>query len=189
MQQVECFFDFGAPLCFAAHERARRLAWDVAWVPWETHPEIPSPGRPRRADEATLPEEVERTLASEALPFKPSRLVPNTRVALRASLWADANDGGEDFRDGVFRRLYGRGLESHCSSVDILAGLIERAGMDPIAFLDDMKAGYGERELTANGARARSAGFTSSPTFVLAGVAYESLGPEVEARLRAKDHP
>jgi predicted DsbA family dithiol-disulfide isomerase len=190
VRTVEVFFDFSAAACFVAHARAARwpaLGVEARWVPWETQPTLGPQGRARCPEEQALPPELDRAFAAEGLPFKPSASVPNTRVALRAALWvAREGDDGQsaDFRDGVFRRLYGRGLDSHCWNADILAGLVERAGMDPIVFLDDMKAGFGAGELAACTARAGSLGLTEAPAMLDAGEVVQGA-----AAIEAALHP
>lgn len=168
MRRVLVVYDFVSPLTFVAHERVRRL-WrslplEWAWVPWETAPHTPprAPG-PQRLDRAT-----ERLFAEQNLPFKAAKVRPNTNLALRAALWCEAQggqQGGEDFRDRTLRRLYERGLD--IDHADVLAGLVESIGLDPIAFLDDMKAGAYEGELRANEALAKELGVRTVPTFVM----------------------
>ncbi|HEV8359760.1 MAG TPA: DsbA family protein [Candidatus Thermoplasmatota archaeon] len=183
MRRVDVWYDFAVPLCFVAHERARRwaaLPAEVAWLPWETAPGTPADGRPRRPGEDALPQDVAAAFARERLAFKASPLVPNARVALRGAIWVEGHATGErdvaaDFRDGVFRRLYERGLDSHLGNAEVLAGLVERAGLDPIVFLDDMKAGAGEAELRAHGERAKALGLRQAPTVVVDGAVQESL--------------
>lgn len=171
MRSVRVFYDFACPYCFVAHERVRRL-WNelplrFEWVPWEIYPETPVPGVPRAPEWQVLGPGLEALFAEQNLPFRPSELLPNTNLALRAALWCEARGLGEDFRDGVYRRLYERGLDNHLYDPEVLAALVERVGLDPIGFLEDMRAGAFAKELRDHDALAEELGVRWVPTFVV----------------------
>lgn len=169
MRRVQVWYDFVCPYAFVAHERVRNLwrglplEWE--WVPWEIYPETPQPGAPRSPEWQVLDPVCERLFAEQNLPFKASKLLPNTNLPLRAALWCEARGGGEDFRDRVFRRLYERGLD--INHPDVLAGLVESIGLDPIQFLDDIKGGAFAKELRNNDAQAEAMGVRWVPTYVV----------------------
>jgi predicted DsbA family dithiol-disulfide isomerase len=168
MRRVEVWFDVLAPLSFWAHEAAR-TRWhglaDFTWVPWE-------------APSAPLDALAERRFAEENLPFREPRKPSGQRPALRAILWCQTQDveAAGDFRDRVLRRRHERGLE--VDHVDVLAGLAESAGYDPIAFLDDLKAGAFEAEVRANDAQAKALGVREAPTFVVGPHTFTASEPE-----------
>lgn len=172
VRRVTVFYDFVCPYAFVAHERVRNLwrslplEWE--WVPWEIYPETPQPGVPRAPEWQALDPVAQRLFAEQNLPFKASKRLPNTSLPLRAALWCEAQggfQGGEDFRDRVHRRLYERGLD--IDHPDVLAGLVESIGLDPIGFLEDMRAGAYAKELRDNDARAEALGVRWVPTFVV----------------------
>lgn len=169
MRAVQVFYDFVCPHCYVAHARVLRLWKELPlrfeWVPWEIYPETPRPGTPRAPEWRVLSPELEAMFREENLGFKPSPLLPNTGLALRAALWAEARGAGEEVRDAVFRRLYERGLD--IGEAEGLAGAVEGAGLDPIAFLEDMKAGAYEAELKGNDQLAEELGVRWVPTFVV----------------------
>lgn len=167
-------FDFVEPLCFAVHEAARTrwrelpVAW--RWRPFEALPATREPGEPRPPERRALGAVAEAAFRELKLPFKPSKLLPNERLALRAHLWCADQGGPEvagEFRDGVFRRLYERGLENHLHNPEVLAGLVERAGLDPMAFLADMRHGAMDAELVQARAKAWEAGVRAVPALVV----------------------
>jgi predicted DsbA family dithiol-disulfide isomerase len=172
VREVEVFHDFLSPWSFVAHERARKRWRDLglrfAWLPWDAVAE--ADGRARPAAWQELGPEARAAFEGEALPFKPSKRLPAQAIALRGALWCQAK-GGEaaagNLRDGVFHRLYERGLDSHLDDAEVLAGMVERSGLDPIAFLDEMRAGAFAKELREHGARAEAAGARTVPSFVL----------------------
>jgi predicted DsbA family dithiol-disulfide isomerase len=196
--RVEVFYDFAEPACFAAHERARSR-WALrglrfAWVPWEAEVVDP-PGRARAPEERRLSSGLQACFEEEGLPFRASALRPSTGIALRAATWCEERGVGEDFRDGVFRRLYGRGLDTHCYMPDVLAGIVERCGLDPIAFLDDLKEGACAAELHATGERARALGLQATPSFVAGGRIlawvpdFARMDAALEGFVRGRDDP
>lgn len=164
MRRVEVWYDFAAPLSFVAHERVRRRWGDLpvrfAWVPWDS-------GLAR--DGRTLSPVEQRAFAEENLPFRPAKKPPVATLAHRAALWCGARDEGSagDFRDRVFLRLYEHGRD--IDHPDVLAGLVESTGLDPIVFLEDMKSGAMAREVATHTAEARRMGLQVAPTFVVDG--------------------
>jgi len=167
------WFDLSSPGCFAAHERARKR-WkgfaDLRWVPFEQEPELREPGRIRTLGESALPLALQPVFAEHFLPFKPSQVVPATRMALRAHLWVEQEGDArqlEDFRDGAVRRMFERGLENHLYLPDVLAGIVERVGLDPIVFLDAMRDGACEDELAEERAKALDRGVRRVPALAL----------------------
>lgn len=162
MRTVQVWYDFAAPLSFVAHERVRRRWRDLplrfTWVPWAS-------GLAR--DGRSLTPAEQRAFAEENLPFKPAKKAPEATLAHRAALWCEARDAGAaaDFRDRVFLRLYEHGRD--IDHPDVLAGLVESSGLDPIAFLEDMKAGAMAKELDERTAQARQMGLRLAPTFVI----------------------
>lgn len=192
MRVVEVLHDFLSPWSFVAHERARRRWGDLGlrfvWVPWDAVPE--ADGEPRPPAWQQLGPAVRAAFEAEAMPFKPSRRLPSQSVALRGALWCAAAGGEEaaaNLRDGVFHRVYERGLDTHLDDAEVLAGMVERSGLDPIAFLDDLRAGAFAKELRENGERAAALGARTVPSLVLGADVLEGDQPleTVEAALRA----
>jgi len=169
MRTVPVFYDFVCPYAFVAHARVRNLWKELPlrfeWVPWEIYPETPREGVPRSAEWQVLEPLAKALFEEQNLAFQPTPLLPNTNLALRAALWAERAGGGEDFRDSVFRRYYEQGRD--ITHPDVLAGLIERVGLDPIAFLDDIKGGGMHEELRESDLRAEEAGVRWAPAFVV----------------------
>ncbi|MCA1813099.1 MAG: DsbA family protein [Halobacteriales archaeon] len=173
--RIELWFDLSSPACFAAHERARKR-WrgfgELRWLPFELEPELAEPGRLRRPDETVLPPALQPVFTEHFLPFRPSEVVPATRNALRAHLWVeDQGDARqlEDFRDGAFRRYFERGLGTHLHLPDVLASIVERVGLDPIAFLDAMRDGAGAERLAQLREVALVRGVRRVPAFAFPG--------------------
>jgi len=177
---VEVWFDYLCPWCYLATERVRTLrrrhGIDVAWRPFELHPEIPVggaelPGRPGSAP-------VIRDLAEEAgLPLTRRRRANNTRVALAFSTWAATDPGWEALHDRLFRAYWAETADIEDATV--LAALATDAGIDADAAAAALASGAGMGAVHDSKAEAMDLGIGATPGWHFGdGIVFTGVHPD-----------
>lgn len=152
----------------------RQLGADVAWLPYDLHPEYPPEGI-ARADlvmrygdhfHASI-----RAMADAAgLPFNPHPdRVPNTRRALELAEWARTQ--GPEAHDRLHDRLmdayWGEGRD--IGSREELAACVADVGLDPAGAMSAVESGRFHGVVDAWTAWAQAQGINAIPAFVFEG--------------------
>lgn len=162
----------------ARGELAGRVGVDVAWRPFEIHPEVPPEGLPLSslgydpAELAAVQAHLRRQAAAEGIDFAPrsaESLLANTHRALAASAWAQEVEPARfaALHDALFRATF-------CESRDVgdpavLREIARDAGLDPSRMDAALAAGAGEIALREAAADARRRRITAVPAFVIGG--------------------
>ncbi|MCX7827737.1 MAG: DsbA family protein [Thermanaerothrix sp.] len=159
---MEVFFDFACPYCYLAWSFLKKLGnplKGLEWTPWQIMPEVPEGGMNRRwSNLGAL-----RALGEPAeANFADLNLVPNTKRALAAYLWAKARGKGQAAGDALFSAFFARGL--NISDPDAIVRVFSEAGLEnPAASFDDPLL---HKTLEENDRRAEEIGVEVVPSFV-----------------------
>lgn len=165
--------DYICPWAYAAGDRlrlVRQLGVDVTIRPYELHPEIGRAGIDRdRARSggrtATLYARIAAECAEVGMAFNPPRRVPNSRLALEVAEHVRVT------RTAAFETLHEALFAAHfvdgqpIDDPDVLRGLVEGAGVDGRAVLDEVLAGAAAVAVSESMAEAWEAGVTATPGF------------------------
>lgn len=174
LPRVYVFYDYGCAYSHVGLRRAQaldeRVDVDWIWVPWEMYPSIGDQGDPiEGVDEprqhpvrglvGRLADEVDETLY-----WPPS--APNTEDALRGALVA-RELGPEPFaayHEAAFEAIWHDGL--NVADPDVLAAVVDQAGLDPDAVLGEIHADRIDAALDAAQDAVERLRLTRRPTFV-----------------------
>ena len=178
--RVEVFSDYTCPWCYvgwARFERAMRqlpdgVIADVDWRPFEIHPEVPMGGMPFEdlgypADRwASMQEALRASAASEGLIVGNRPKVSNTRRALMAGAWvqADLPDLFPAFHERIFVGYFDEGRD--LGDVQVIDSLAASVGIQVNQMNEALDQGGWEAALYDTAADARKMGITGTPTFV-----------------------
>jgi predicted DsbA family dithiol-disulfide isomerase len=108
---VEVFFDFACPYCYLAWSFLGRLGMlegDLKWSPWMIRPDVPQGGLRRRWP---LLDELRRIGSDAEVPFAELEIIPNTRRALLAYLWADQRGLSREALKATFLGFFAQGRD------------------------------------------------------------------------------
>lgn len=176
---VVVWSDYLCPWCYLGlsmweHLEERHGAV-VEWRPYEVHPDIPEagvpyakllrPGGPLDGSMARLLPWLEEA----GLTYRQPERVPNTHVALEASLWVQANQ--PDIFGAFHRSLY----EAHWTEGgDIgdpgtVVTLAAAAGADGVALSKSLRRAEHSHAVDRSTAEAADRGVTGTPAWLLAG--------------------
>ena len=185
--RVDVFSDTICPWCWIGKRRLEKtlsarpdLDAQVVWHAFQLNPDMPESGMDRReyldtkfggAERANaIYAQIREEGAKEDLPFDFDAIprTPNTVDSHRLVRWAAAQPGGQDpVVEGLFRAYFQHGADvgDHETLVAVAVG----AGIDEAAARAFL-AGDAEREaVTAEDHRARSAGISGVPCFIVDG--------------------
>ena len=129
MEPVQVFFDLCCPYCYLAQGYLARMRegtpLEVAWIPWEIHPEFPPQGirRPWRGLDR-----LREMGAPVDRPFADLAFTPNTCKALQAVEHAQPSGRADALVDRLFRGFFAEGQD--LGDPQTLLRLAEEAGMD-----------------------------------------------------------
>ena len=164
--------DYLCPWCYVGQARTRLLRdldVEVTVLPFELHPEIPPEGRRVRPDGRLGPtfDRIEQECAEVGLPFRRPTRMPNTRRALATAEvvregWPDAFDA----LDGaLFHAHFVAG--DPLDDADLLDELVSVAGAPPDDVRERVESGAGEDAVRRSMERARQAGVSGTPTWMI----------------------
>jgi predicted DsbA family dithiol-disulfide isomerase len=101
------------------------------------------------------------------LPFEAPRLLSNSRLAVEAAEFArDAGKHGE-FHRAVLVAYFAQSKD--IGDVEVLAGLAEQVGLDPVRLRGELSSGAYAGIRAAAGAEATQLAVTGVPTYIFAG--------------------
>lgn len=167
-----CWSDYLCPWCYLGQHRDglfAELGVTVVHRPYELHPEIGPQGRRVRPDGRLGPtfDRIEAECDEVAMAFRRPSRMPNTRRALAtAELVRTRHD---DAFPALHRSLFAAQFVTGdpIDDADVLDGLVADAGAPADEIGAAVDAGEGDLLIDASMAEARSAGVTSTPTWVL----------------------
>ena len=141
----------------------------VVHRPYELHPEIPPEGRRIRPDGQLAPTFARIAAECEeiGLPFRAPSRMPNTRRALEAAEWVRVHHpaSADAVHAGLFDAHFARGLA--IDDPEVIGQIVADAGAPEDEVRDGIASGAAGRLVDASMAEARSAGVSSTPTWVL----------------------
>lgn len=170
--RATCWSDYLCPWCYVGQARSallERLGVAVVHLPYELHPEIPASGRRIRPDGRLAPtfERVAAECEELGLPWRAPERMPNTRRALETAEWVRRQhpDAFDALHAGLFDAHFAQGLA--LDDAEVLDALVAAAD----APASEVRAAVERRDarplVEASMDRARSAGITSTPTWML----------------------
>lgn len=179
---IDMVSDFVCPWCYIGM-RNLDAALGSGAATWRWHPYFLNPGMPAGADRnayliakfgsveraRALGKTVEAAAADAGLALDLSRVqhLPDTANAHRLMRWA----AGAGVADAVARALFAAHFDAgeNIADSEVLVAIADAAGMDG-ALVRDLLAGDADRALVEDAAeRARDAGITGVPSYVLNG--------------------
>lgn len=170
--KVTVISDYVCPWCYIASERveafSREFDVEVAWWPYELHPETPAGGRP--VDELIAPSaraEASRSMIKELaaasdLPMQSNRWVANSRQALALAEFARDNGQFDPVHHALFSAVFAEA--KNIGDADVLTEIATNAGLDIEKWQAESADYMSLVERTT--AMARQQGFTSTPTII-----------------------
>ncbi len=170
--EATCWSDYLCPWCYVGQDRSSQIAsLGVAVVhrPYELHPEIPASGAPIRPDGRMAPTfaRIAAECAEVGLPFRAPQRMPNTRRALETAEWVRIHHPGsaDALHAALFAAHFATGLA--IDDPDVIDQLVAEAGAPAADVRAAADGGRATPLLEASMAEARSAGVSSTPTWVL----------------------
>lgn len=140
---------------------------DVAWRPFELHPEIPPEGRDR-GERRPRPEGYVnpiRQLAEEAgIPYAPGRHTPNSHWSLEAAEFAREAGLFDTYHRALFTAYFGEGKD--IGDTEVLKELATAAGLDANGLEEALTSQRFAAYVDECTEEARGAGITGTPTFI-----------------------
>jgi predicted DsbA family dithiol-disulfide isomerase len=170
--EATCWSDYLCPWCYLGQDRSTLmgdLGLTVVHRPYELHPEIPATGQAIRPD-GRLAATFAR-IAAECdelgLPFEAPTRLPNTRGALATAEWVRVHhpSAAASVHAALFHAHFAAGLA--IDDPDVVDQIVADAGAPADEVRIAVGSGAAERLVDASMAEARSAGVTSTPTWVL----------------------
>jgi len=170
---VTVFSDAICPYCYIGKRRLDSMregyAFDVTWVPFEIHPEVPPEGVPIEAlggaRVARLRQEIARIGEEVGLTFAYPERLPNSHRALELLEHARHEGVTEDAHEIVFRAYFGEGRD--IGRTDVLADLAAEMGLDPAGATEAIEAGTYKTTVDRGRELAMDSMVTAVPTFFI----------------------
>lgn len=166
--RVTVVSDYICPWCYVGLARIERLqrAFDieVAWRPFELHPDIPPEGKDVSHRPASHYDFFAQECAAAGLPFTRPLRVPNSRRALEASEWARDHDAFDAMHHALFEAYFGYGRDIGDSAV--LREAADALALDGAALAGALASGAYARRIDELTDEARGWDVTGTPTFV-----------------------
>ena len=198
---LDVYSDYTCPWCYVGWARLERalgqlphgVGVEVAWRPFEIHPEVPPEGMsvedlPYSPEQwQRMQEALRRSADDEGLEVGKRPMVSNTHRALVAGAYAQAEEPERfpTFHEALFRGYFAEGRD--LGGPGVVADLARGSGLDVERMTDALEDGRYESELTATTEQARRLGITGTPTFVF-GNRYSAVGAQpADVLLRAID--
>jgi predicted DsbA family dithiol-disulfide isomerase len=170
--EATCWSDYLCPWCYVGQDRSARmeaLGLVVVHRPYELHPEIPPAGRSVRPDGrlAATFARIGAECDDLGLPWRPPTRMPNTRRALETAEWVRIHhpDAAPSVHAGLFDAHFATGLP--IDDPDVVDQIVSDAGAPAAEVRSAVSSGAAGQLVDASMAEARSAGVSSTPTWVL----------------------
>jgi predicted DsbA family dithiol-disulfide isomerase len=170
--KVTVISDYVCPWCYIASDRVKTFSAefdvDVAWWPYELHPETPVSGR--HVDELIAPSAradasrsmIKELAAAADLPMQSNRWVANSRQALALAEFARDNGQFDTVHNALFSAVFAE--SKNIGDPGVLLEIADGAGLDTAQWEAESAEYAALVERTT--AIARQQGFTSTPTMI-----------------------
>ncbi|MCA9773856.1 MAG: DsbA family oxidoreductase [Myxococcales bacterium] len=169
---VTVYSDTICPFCYIGKRRLDQLAehhaFDVEWVPFELHPEIPPEGVPVEALGAVrlarLRREIARIGEEVGLEFAHPKVLPNSQRSLELLEFArDEGVRGDVAHEAVFSAYFREGRD--IGDPGVLVAIAEALGLDGRAAAEALETRAYQSALTRGRERGMDAMVSAVPTF------------------------
>lgn len=138
------------------------------------HPETPQDGvtleelfAGRDVDMDGMHNRMKGLMDEEGLPYNRRSHTYNSRLAQELGIWADAQDGGDDIHDALFKAYFVDG--KNIGDVEVLVELAAANGLEPKAAREVLENRTHKEQVDENWNRSREYGVTGVPTYVAGG--------------------
>ena len=201
---VTIWSDVVCPFCNVARERAdwlrREANVEIAWLPFDLHPEYPPEGIARddlmRRYPASLHEAVRAMHEDAKMPYNPHpERVPNTRRALELIEWGRAQGVHDALHERIMDAYWTEGRD--ITGWDELGPCVADVGLDPAEAQAQVDSGACHEAVSVSTATARRHGISGVPALVFDGrllvsgaQPHETLGRALEqvAMMRVEEN-
>jgi predicted DsbA family dithiol-disulfide isomerase len=172
--QIRIFSDYIWPYCYIGTGIVDKLKEEFpledTWISYEIHPETPPQGillERLFGPGIVRSQEGQRQRCTElGLPFEAPRLLSNSRLAVEAAEFARDAGKHAEFHRAVLAAYFARSED--VGDVEVLAGLAEQVGLDPVRLRGELSSGAHAGRREAAGAEAARAAVTGVPTYIFA---------------------
>ncbi len=198
---VTIWSDVVCPFCNVARERAdwlrREANVEIAWLPFDLHPEYPPEGIARddlmRRYPASLHEAVRGMHEDAQMAYNPHpERVPNTRRALELIEWGRAQGVHDALHERIMDAYWTEGRD--ITGWDELGACVADVGLDPAEAQAQVESGAFREAVSTSTATAQQHGISGVPAFVFDGrllvsgaQPHEILGRALEQVARMRD--
>jgi predicted DsbA family dithiol-disulfide isomerase len=177
---VEHWFDVICPYCYVAQDRNRILREHGIHViehALQIHPEFGPGGTPAGPRSGPSYEFLAHEARAAGLPLRWTDRIPYSRPALAAFEWLHKTDPdvAGRFAAAVFAAYFADGLD--IESLDLLAGLAERAGGDATALRAALASTEANDALARSEVLAHRNAVVGTPTWIAGGQRVSGLRP------------
>ena len=203
--RIDIFSDTICPWCWIGKRRLERtlearpgLDAETVWHAFQLNPDMPAGGMDREhyletkfggpEHARTVYDRVISEGARESLPFDFDAIprTPNTLDSHRLVRWAAGREPGQTpMVEALFDAYFARGLD--VGNVEVLAQVASAAGFDEAGARQMLASDTGRSEVFQEDARARAAGMSGVPCFILDGKVAVPGAVEPEVFLRVFD--
>jgi predicted DsbA family dithiol-disulfide isomerase len=150
----------------------RSYDFDVKWVAFPLHPEIPEEGlaladlfKGADVDLDKMQARLKEAAVQFGLILSERTKTYNTRPAQEMAKWAEAQDNGDAFHRAVFRAYFVNG--KNISAIEELVIIANSVGLPGEEARNDLLSGAHRYAVDADWARAKEMGISAVPTFVM----------------------
>ena len=168
----------------------------MRWLPFQLNPDLPASGMPRREyierkwGPGRGPEVYSRVAAAGRtvdipFAFENIEVQPNTLEAQRLLAYADEQGRQDEVAEALFKAYFIEGVD--LTSLDALADVAARAGLDRAAALSFLESGEGREKVAEADIEARTAGIGGVPFFIFNRRVGVSGAQEVDVLLQAME--
>ncbi len=178
---IEVFSDYICPWCYLATPNIARLKQEpdleIRLAGYPLHPNTPVTGRAAtnvKEDDSVAQEkaargrefqqQMQQLMDAEGLPYRPRKMIWNSRLAQELGAWAESIDRGDVLHAGLFHAYF---VDNHnIHDIDILAGIAADAGLNAMAAREVLEQRSFSQQVDQQWERARDLGVTGVPSFV-----------------------
>jgi len=160
---IEVWSDYICPWCYLTLDRVdhirRAHSLEVAWQPYELHPDVPHEGAPVRR--MSTRGELRDELGRAGLPISRRDTISNSARALALSAWATGLPEWPTLHRSLFDAYWAQGRD--LGDPTVLVDIASAAGIDPGSAETAVAAGAGRETVAAARERALDLGIAGTP--------------------------
>lgn len=140
------------------------------WVGFEIHPDVPSEGVSisrilPKYQQTSILQNLSKMGSLHGIEFANVDLLPNSRLAHEASLYAKECNKFDKFHDGIFNAYFSQGR--NIGDIEVLLDIGRTAGLDISSLRDVLQAHKYLSQVKLMKKEASGLGITAVPTFII----------------------